>query len=122
MNRFEAQILNQNFNSDRVSDDFNKRLLEAIDESLLALGEHVRQAVYHYMETRFSIRRDEIPYRPEDFAEALRDMLGSGGKVLLRLAVKIFYAKLGLNFEEKSEWNFRDYVEYARKYSTGLSD
>ncbi|MBS7626064.1 hypothetical protein KEJ51_03345 [Candidatus Bathyarchaeota archaeon] len=109
--------MSRKFNSNRVSDEFNERLLGAIDESLLALGEHVRQAVYHHMENRFSIRRDEIPYRLEDFAEALRNILGSGGKVLLRLAVKILYAKLGLNFEEKSEWNFRDYVEYARKYS-----
>ncbi|MEM3676838.1 MAG: hypothetical protein QW176_01675 [Candidatus Bathyarchaeia archaeon] len=91
-----------------------KALLEAVDGGLLALGRSVREAVYRHMDKRYSVARDEIPDRPGEFAEALRDMLGAGAEVLLKFMARRFYAKLGLRYEEKPGWNFKEYVEYAR--------
>lgn len=96
-------------------DEFRRALLEAVDEGLLALGESVRKAIYWHMEGRFSIKRDEIPDRPGDFAEALKDMLGAGADVLLKFMVRRLYVKLGLNFEEKPGWDFKEYVDEAKK-------
>ncbi|MBS7657974.1 MAG: hypothetical protein QXL69_00350 [Candidatus Bathyarchaeia archaeon] len=96
-------------------DEFHRALLEAVDEALLALGEPVRNVIYCYMENRFSIKRDEIPDRPSDFAEALKNMLGVGANVLLKLIVKRLYAKFGLNFEEKPGWGFKEYLNEAEK-------
>ncbi|MGC8961940.1 MAG: hypothetical protein ACP5K1_05820, partial [Candidatus Bathyarchaeia archaeon] len=80
---------------------FHNALLEAVDEGLLALGSSVRGTIYRYIERRYSIRRDEIPSRPGEFAVALGDMLGAGAKVLLNFMARRLYAKLGLRFEER---------------------
>ncbi len=96
-------------------DEFNRALLEAVDEGLLALGESVRQAIYWHLENKYFIKREEIPDKPEKFNEALKTMIGEGANVLLKLMVKRLYNKLGLNFEEKPNWSFKDYVEYAKK-------
>ncbi|MGC8848863.1 MAG: hypothetical protein ACP5QI_00115 [Candidatus Bathyarchaeia archaeon] len=96
-------------------DEFDRALLEAVDEGLLALGESVRRAIYHHLESRLSIKRGEIPDKPGRFAEALRDALGAAADVLLNFMARRLYAKLGLNFEEKPGWGFKDYVEDAEK-------
>jgi len=96
-------------------DEFRKALLEAVDEGLLALGESARRAIYWHLERRGSIRRDEIPDRPGDFAEALRAIFGEGADVLLRVAARRLYGKLGLAFEERAGWGFQEYAEHARE-------
>lgn len=99
-------------------DDFRRALLEAV--GLLALGDSVRKAIYRHLEDRFSIRRDEIPGRLEEFAEGLRSMLGASADVLLKVTAKRLYAKLGLSFEEKPGWSFEDYVEEAKRNVEGV--
>jgi len=96
-------------------DDFRRVLLEAVDEALLALGDSVRKAIYWHLENRFSIKRDEILDKLGEFNKALEDMLGAGADILLKIMVKRLYVKLNISFEEKPEWNFKDYVEYAKK-------
>ena len=96
-------------------DEFRKALLEAVDEGLLALGESVRHAIYWHLEKRGSIRRDEVPDRPEDFVSALEGLFGAGAKILERAMVKHLYSKLGLTFKRVEGWGFLDYIEDAKK-------
>lgn len=103
----EGKELNEN--------EFNKVLLDAIDEGLLALGESVRQAIYWRLENKYNLKKDEIINKLNEFDEGLKGLLGVGAKVLLRIIVKRFYEGVGLKFEEKPEWNFKDYIEYAKK-------
>ena len=95
--------------------EFHDVLLEAVDEGLLALGESVRQAIYRHMDRRYSIRREDLPEKAGEFAEALRDMLGAASEVLLKYMARRLYAKLKLGYEEKPDWSFLDYVNHARK-------
>jgi len=76
--------------------------------------------MYWHLENRFSLKRDEIPDRPGVFAEALRDMLGAGADVLLRIMAKRLYEELGLAFEERPGWGFADYVENAKESVKGV--
>ena len=101
-------------------DGFRRALLESVDEGFLALGDSVRRAMYWHLENRFSLKRDEIPDRPGVFAEALRDMLGAGADVLLRIMAKRLYEGLGLAFEERPGWGFADYVENAKESVKGV--
>ncbi|MEM2865226.1 MAG: hypothetical protein QXR65_08200 [Candidatus Bathyarchaeia archaeon] len=98
---------------------FHNALLEAVDEGLLALGRSVRETMYRHMREHYSIGREELPDRPGEFAEALRDMLGAGAEVLLKFMARRFYAKLGLRYEEKSGWSFREYVSHAKSKVEG---
>jgi hypothetical protein len=96
-------------------DDFHRALLEAVDEGFLALGVSVRQALYWRLENRFSIKRDEIPNKPKEFAEALKNIFGAGTEILLKIIIKRFYKKLNLTFKDVEDWSFIDYVENAKK-------
>jgi hypothetical protein len=51
---------------------FDKILLRAIDEALNSLGESVRQAIYFYIENKFSVARDEIPENLLQFQGGLK--------------------------------------------------
>jgi hypothetical protein len=94
--------------------------LEAIDEGFLALGESVRQALYWHLENHFSLKRDEIPNKPKEFADALKNIFGAGAEVLFKIIVKRLYKKLNLTFEDVKGWSFMDYIENARKSIKGV--
>ncbi|MBS7655945.1 hypothetical protein KEJ50_05545 [Candidatus Bathyarchaeota archaeon] len=92
--------------------------MEIIDEALLALGESVRQAIYWHLENKYNLKKDEIINKLNEFDEALKGMLGVGARVLLKIVVKRLYEKLGLKLEEEPKWNFKDYIECAKKKIT----
>jgi hypothetical protein len=94
---------------------FNKALLEVVDEALLVLGETVKQAIYWHLENKYNIKKEEIPNKIEEFNKALKNLFGEGGEILLRLITKRLYAKINLEFKEVSNWIFQDYIENAKK-------
>jgi len=63
----EGKELNEN--------EFNKVLLDAIDEGLLALGESVRQAIYWRLENKYNLKKDEIINKLNEFDEGLKGLL-----------------------------------------------
>jgi len=74
---------------------FEKLLLEAVDEGLSSLGDSSRQALYFHLEKTFKIKRQDIPHRIEDFADALGEIFGVGAKVLEIMIIKRLYEKVG---------------------------
>ena len=54
---------------------FNCLLAKAVDESLSFLGESAKYSIYFHLEYSFELRREEIPKRPEIFAEKLESLL-----------------------------------------------
>jgi hypothetical protein len=61
---------------------FEELLLEAIDEGFSWLGESEKQTIYFYLEKKYKISKRDIPFRIEDFAEAIEDIFGLGAKLL----------------------------------------
>jgi len=90
-----------------------RALLDAIDFGLLALGEIVRKAIYERIESRYRVRREEIPEKLETFHNALQELMGTGAKVVRKLIAKNLYNRLGLNFTEHEDWTLLDYVNHA---------
>ncbi len=63
------------------------------------------------MKKSYSLKWEEIPKRGQVFADALRQILGSSGAVIIEdLILENFYAKLGLEFKWKKSYRFSDYV------------
>jgi len=62
-----------------------------------------------------SAKWEENPKRVEAFAEALREILGSGSVLIENLILKSLYSKLELKFEEKKGYGFSDYVKELRE-------
>ena len=95
--------------------DFEKLFIEAIDEGLGVLGESGRQMIFFHLENSYSIKRHEIPKKPEAFAVGLEKIFGAGASVLEKLIVKSLYSKLGLKYEEKSDYTFADYLNDVKE-------
>jgi len=96
--------------------NFNRLLLEAIDETLSCLGKSSKAATYHQLETAFKIKKEEIPDRIDDFSRALESLFGLGAKLLEIMFMKNLHAKVKVSGESVScEWvvpemTFEEYV------------
>jgi hypothetical protein len=69
---------NQNPNENK----FEASITEAIDESLASFKSLNKQEIYAYLENAFKIRKQEIPCKIEDFADAINQMFGIGAKLI----------------------------------------
>jgi len=84
---------------------------------LSCLGESGKQAVYFHLEKRFGIKKCEIAFRVEDFADALEKIFGSGARLLEIQIMKSLYRKIGrpLGLGKKRDIVFAEYVATARR-------
>jgi len=96
---------------------FNRLLLEAIDEGLSSIGESSKQAIYFHLEKAFKVKRQEIPYRIEDFTAAIEKIFGLGANFLEILIMKRLYEKVGGRFQWRGsrEFTFTAYVATAKR-------
>jgi hypothetical protein len=97
--------------------DFEKLLLEAIDEGLSSLGESSKQAIYYHLEKSFNLKKQEIPYSIEAFTGAIEKIFGLGANFLEILIMKRLYEKMGRNFKLRTSKNleFIEYITAARQ-------
>jgi hypothetical protein len=101
--------------------NFDRLLLEAIDETLSCLGESSKTEVYRHLETAFNIKKEEIPNRIDDFSKALESLFGLGVRVLEIMFMKNLYAKVKVVCEGASfkwvvpEMTFREYVDLMKQ-------
>jgi len=96
---------------------FENILLEAIDESLTCLGERTKQAVYVHLKNRYALSKQDIPYRIEDFTEALEDIFQVGAKLLEIKIMKALFANMGHGYVpmyRPESWEFTSYVYALR--------
>ena len=91
--------------------DFEKLFMEAVDESLTVLPKSGREMLFFHLERSFSIKRGDIPKKPENFVDALEQIFGAGAHVLEKLIVKNLYSKLGLEYRERKDYTFADYLK-----------
>lgn len=98
----------------RKQEEFEKLFMEAVDEGLKSLGESSRHMIFFHLENSYSLKRHDIPKKPEAFAEGLEKIFGVGALVLEKIIVKILYSKLGLNYEEQKDYSFTDYLRNFR--------
>ena len=69
-------------------DEFEKLLIEAIDESLSSLGDSPKQSILFHLENTFKIEKQEIPDNIDSFDVALKKLFGPGADFLEALIVK----------------------------------
>ena len=97
--------------------DFEKLMLEAIDEGLSSLGESSRQAIYFHLEKTFDIKKEEIPDRVSAFSQAIENIFGAGAACLEILIMQRLYEKVGgvLRWDKTKGFSFIEYVTIARR-------
>ena len=92
---------------------FEKLLLESIDEALSSLGMSTKH-IYFHLEKDFNIKKQDIPHKIEEFADAIEKIFGLGARVLEIQIMKRLYQKVGpfKHFPERN-LTFTEYVEAA---------
>lgn len=95
--------------------EFEKLFMESVDEGLKVLSESGRQMVFFHLEKSYSIKRQDIPKKPEAFAKGLEKIFGVGALVIEKLILENLYSKLGLKHEEKEHHTFVDYSKEAQE-------
>jgi len=98
--------------------NFEKILLEAVDEGLSSLGDSPKYAVYFYLKKEFKLDKRDIPQKIEEFTDAIERIFGLGAKFLEILIIKRLYEKVGHEFEYNQEITdliFTEYVDATKK-------
>jgi hypothetical protein len=100
--------------------DFEKLLLQAVDEGLSSLGESSKRAIYFHLEKNFKIKKKEIPNKIEIFEDAIEKIFGLGADFLEILIMKRLHEKAGGMFElqESTDFAFAKYVNEAKQNFT----
>ncbi len=91
---------------------YEELLFEAIDEGFSVLGESSKQAIYFYLEKTFKINRLDIPYRIEEFTDAIEKIFGTGAKILEIQIMKLLFNKVGYTFKHYSKQKNLTFIEY----------
>ena len=97
--------------------DFEKLMLDAVDEGLSSLGESSKQAIYFHLERSFDLRREEIPDRMGAFAQAMENIFGAGAGCLEVLIMQRLYEKVGgaLEWDKSKGFSLVEYVTVAKR-------
>jgi hypothetical protein len=102
---------------------FDQILLDAVDEALLSLGENVKTSIYFHLDELFKIKKQEIPFKIDDFSRALARIFGLGAQSLEIMFMKSLHSKLELyckNGPSECKWvtsevTFQEYVCLMRQ-------
>ncbi len=100
---------------------FSKLLEEAIDEAFSSLGGSLKEALYLCLKNAFGIDKQEIPYKINDFSDALEKILGTAAKNLEIVCIKRIQAKTGAGYKGDlpetavSELNLKEYIHAAKQ-------
>jgi len=99
---------------------FYETLREAIDEAFSSLGEPSKIAIYLYLENTIGIKKQEIPFRIDDFQDALEEIFGPGARLLEILFIKNLHRKMRTTYKwDMPRWvvpelTFQEYLHLIR--------
>ena len=103
----------ENLDADKKMPKFEEILFEAIDEGLSVLGEESKQALYFHLEKTFKMNRQDIPYRIEEFTDAVEKIFGEGARILEIQIMKCLFKKVGYTFKHYSKQQNITFNEYV---------
>ena len=92
--------------------------MEAIDESFSSLSNLDKQEIYFHLENAFKIKKQEIPCKIEDFADALEQMFGIGAKLIEIRIIEALYQRIPdfMFYSKKGAVIFKEYVVSLRTF------
>lgn len=82
-------------------DEKRRRVLDCIDRVLTKLGSDVRRAITYYMRREYSLKHYEIPDKPHEFQQALRQVFGRSSSGIEREITELIVAEFHLEPEMK---------------------
>lgn len=97
------------------SENWNGFFAEVVDETLKQIfKEEGARAIYDFLTNHAHLELEEAAEKPEVFSASLERLMVSATRVIEQAILKNLYSKLGLKFEEKSGYEFPDYIKELR--------
>jgi CBS domain-containing protein len=104
-----------------AGESFCKMFEKAVDEAFYSLGESTRKAIYTRLKNSFGIEKSEIPYRINDFADALEKIFGPAAGNMEILCIRSIQAKARIDCKwdlpesSGSELTFKEYIRIVKQ-------
>ena len=102
-NGCEPKSLNPKNNVNKRTMDFEELLLEAIDDGLSLLGESSKEVIYYHLRKTFKMNKQDIPYKIEEFINAIEKIFGAGAKILEIQIMQCLFKKVGYKLRPFSQ-------------------
>jgi len=102
----------------QTEDEFKVTIIETVDESFSSFSNLDKQAVYLHLENTFKIKKQEIPCKIEDFADAIEQMFGIGAKLVEIRIIEALHKRIPefVFFPKKGAIGFKEYVASLRAF------
>ena len=97
---------------------FETAILDAVDESFAPFGSFGKQVIYLNLENTFKIKKQEIPYKIEEFTNAIEQIFGTGAKLIEIRIIEALHERNQdfTHFPKKGELAFAEYVDDLRSF------
>jgi hypothetical protein len=97
---------------------FDLAVIESIDEVFTNLGENVKEAMYSYLEIRYSMQKEQIPSMIDEFTDAVESLFGEAAKLVeLKIIERIQGRVKGFSYKSKTtEIFFSEYISALQMY------
>ncbi len=97
---------------------FETAMTEAIDEGFSLFGHSTKQDIYFHLENTFKIKKQEIPCKIEEFADAIEQIFGAGAKLVEIRIIEALHErnKDFVHLPKKGNLEFTDYVVNLRAF------
>jgi hypothetical protein len=101
---------------------FEDLLLDILDDALSAIGENAKKSIYLHLQQKFLIAKQDIPYKIDDFSDALEQIFGCGARSLEILIMTKLHQKIKSNYRwEGPNWlvpelTFCQYVKLLKLF------
>jgi hypothetical protein len=97
---------------------FETAIIEAVDAGFAPFDQSGKQAIYIHLESTFKIKKQEIPYKIEEFADAIEQIFGAGAKLIEIRILEVLHERNQdfAHFPKKGELAFTEYVDDLRSF------
>jgi hypothetical protein len=98
---------------------FEDMVGQAVDDTLSALGESPKQAIYRHLKIVYGINKEDIPTKIEAFASAIEQTFGSVAKLIeIKIIERLHFQYEDFCYVPKD--GELDFVEYLADLQTRL--
>ena len=101
-----------------TEDEFKVAINETLDEVFSSFCNLDKEAVYLHLENAFKIKKQEIPFKIEGFADAIEQMFGVGAKLIEIRIIERLHKRIPefVFFPKKGDVCFKEYVANLRTF------
>jgi hypothetical protein len=98
--------------------EFESLVIKSIDECLSSFNIVDEKAIYSVLEKDYRIKKEEIPYKIEIFANVLEQILGIGAKLVEIGIIEGLHKRFPkfMFFSKNGDICFEEYVNSLRKF------